>query len=247
MAAEPLQRLVESYRHFDQFHEAHAELYRHLGKLEGLRVLEAGCGANSNLEMENCAVVGVDISPHQLNRNKSAQVKICADLCTHENESWTHSFDLIVCWDVLEHLKSPRTVLEKFGRWLKPDGRLVLVFPNAQTLKGQVTKHSPYFFHKLFYRIASGTPINADKEDKGPFKTVTANEIKIQEVINSLEQYFFTLTLLLSFESYQNKWIKRYVPHGLVDNVNKMFLGSLRNAVDPSATDFILVASRQAD
>jgi O-antigen biosynthesis protein len=40
------------------------------------------------------------------------------------------SFDVILCGDVLEHLKSPSTLLEKIKKYLKPDGYLVVSLPN---------------------------------------------------------------------------------------------------------------------
>jgi len=228
----------------DEFSDALSHLQRHLGKLEGLDVLEAGSGAKSNLDLNNCAVTGIDISQHQLDRNSSLQDRVCADLHTYENEAWTHRFDLIVCWDVLEHLKSPRLVIEKFRDWIKTDGgRLVMVFPNCHSLKGNVTKYSPHYFHRLFYKITSGTPMRAARDDRGAFKTFFAREIDLCELIGLLELNSFEVTLLLSFESYQNKWIKRYVPATVINKLNKMFLGPLKNSLDTSATDFILVAS----
>jgi len=244
MLPESLRNIIGSHRHVDEFGDALFHLQRHLGKLEGLHVLEAGSGAKSNLDLNNCAVTGIDISQHQLDRNSSLQDRVCADLHTYENEAWTHRFDLIVCWDVLEHLKSPRLVIEKFRDWIKTDGgRLVMVFPNCHSLKGNVTKYSPHYFHRLFYKITSGTPMRAARDDRGAFKTFFAREIDLCELIGLLELNSFEVTLLLSFESYQNKWIKRYVPATVINKLNKMFLGPLKNSLDTSATDFILVAS----
>jgi SAM-dependent methyltransferase len=248
MGLEPLQSIIDSYCHFDEFGDALSYLHQHLGKLEWLNVLEAGCGAKSNLNLKNCALTGIDISEHQLKRNSSLQVSVCADLQTYENEDWSHRFDLIICWDVLEHLQVPRVVIEKFRSWVKPDGsRLVIVFPNSQSLKGLVTKYSPHHFHKLFYRVTLGTPMQATSDDRGAFKTFFSRDINPCELISLLELNSFKVTLLLSFESYQNKWIKRYVPATVINKLNKMFLGPLKNTLDASATDFILVASSRAD
>jgi 2-polyprenyl-3-methyl-5-hydroxy-6-metoxy-1,4-benzoquinol methylase len=164
------QSIDNYYRHFTDFQAALSCLQKHLGQLESLNVLEAGCGAKSNLDLKSCAVIGIDISQNQLDRNRSLQVKICADLHTYENEAWRHGVDLIVCWDVLEHLETPRRVLEKFREWTKPEvGRLVLALPNPQSLKGYVTKHSPFVLHKLFYRIVHGKPRNI-RESLVPFR-----------------------------------------------------------------------------
>jgi 2-polyprenyl-3-methyl-5-hydroxy-6-metoxy-1,4-benzoquinol methylase len=148
---QPLQEMVSLYQHFDEFKEALLYLHQYQGRMEGLNVLEAGCGAKSNLNLINCVLTGIDISQNQLNRNSSLQFKVCADLQTYANEAWSRSFDLIVCWDVLEHPESLPVVFKKFSSWIKNDSsRLILVFPNAQTLKGYVTKYSPSFLHRLF-------------------------------------------------------------------------------------------------
>lgn len=39
-------------------------------------------------------------------------------------------FDVIVCGDVLEHLKKPETILKKLRKFLKPDGYIVVSLPN---------------------------------------------------------------------------------------------------------------------
>jgi glycosyltransferase involved in cell wall biosynthesis/2-polyprenyl-3-methyl-5-hydroxy-6-metoxy-1,4-benzoquinol methylase len=40
------------------------------------------------------------------------------------------SFDIIICEDVLEHLKKPATTLKKIQKFLKPDGYLIVSLPN---------------------------------------------------------------------------------------------------------------------
>ena len=41
------------------------------------------------------------------------------------------TFDVIVFADVLEHLLDPETVLRNFGKFLKPDGRVIVSLPNV--------------------------------------------------------------------------------------------------------------------
>jgi hypothetical protein len=239
--------MVGLYRHFDEFKEALLYLHQYQGKMEGLNVLEAGCGVRSNLNLIDCVLTGIDISQNQLNRNNSLQFKVCADLQTYENEAWNRSFDLIVCWDVLEHLVSLPVVIKKFRSWIKDErSRLILVFPNAQTFKGYVTKYSPPFLHKLFYKLTLDTPIKAARTDQGPFKTFFSDDLNLDKLIGLLNTNSFDIPLLLSFESYQNKWIKRYLPAKGINRLNKRLLSPYKDFLDPSATDFILVAAPRA-
>ncbi len=115
------------------------------------RVLEAGCGSGSQLKCPvDAQVTGIDISEEQLARNATLQVKICADLQTYDFAAT--QFDLIVCWDVLEHLDHPGQALRRLFSVLAPGGMMVLALPNLYSLKGVVTKFTPYRFHVWFYR-----------------------------------------------------------------------------------------------
>jgi SAM-dependent methyltransferase len=237
-----------SYRHFEEFTEGREYVRNYFGKMAGLKVLDAGCGSDSWLfDLTSCHVTGIDVSLKQLDRNSLLKTRVCADLHAYENEAWRDSFDLILCLDVLEHLKDPRLVMEKLMSWAKPNGRIVLAYPNPQSLKGRVTKHSPHIFHKLFYRISIGTPLSADRDDKGPFNTFLSPDIELLKMISLLEARSFKVDILVSIESYQNKLVKRYLSASLVNRLNKLLMRELSADLDASATDFILVASRTGD
>jgi SAM-dependent methyltransferase len=48
------------------------------------------------------------------------------------------SFDVVTCFDVLEHLYHPRAVLEKVAKWLKPDGIFYVQVPNIESAEARV-------------------------------------------------------------------------------------------------------------
>jgi SAM-dependent methyltransferase len=246
-ATDSSQSIFHSYRHFEEFTAGREYVRNYFGELTGLNVLDAGCGSASWLfDLTACHVTGIDVSPKQLDRNELLKTRICADLHAYENESWLNSFDLILCLDVLEHLRCPAMVVEKFMSWMKADARLILAYPNPQSLKGRVTKYSPHIFHKIFYRISIGTPLSETQDDRGPFNTFLSPEIELLRLTSLLEAHSFKVDLLVSIESYQNKLIKRYLSTPVVDRLNKLFLRELRAYLDTSATDFILVASKRA-
>ena len=72
------------------------------------------------LEVSEQAVEGAD---------SRAVVRIADDLVEAGYEA--ESFDQIVIWHVLEHLRDPRGTLIECHRLLKPGGRLVVAVPNA--------------------------------------------------------------------------------------------------------------------
>jgi SAM-dependent methyltransferase len=48
------------------------------------------------------------------------------------------SFDVITCFDVLEHVYEPRQVMAKVGEWLKPGGIFYVLVPNVDSAEARV-------------------------------------------------------------------------------------------------------------
>ena len=126
-------------------------------------------------------VVGVDKCELQLQRNKTNSVSILGDVETMAFKPG--SVDMVVCFDVLEHLKNPFKALSNFDESLKPEGLVLLAFPNIWSLKGLVTVLTPYWFHKLFYRFVIGDK-TAMLEEGRQFKTYLGPKLSYQRVMN---------------------------------------------------------------
>ena len=48
------------------------------------------------------------------------------------------SFDVITCFDVLEHLYEPRRVMARVSEWLKPGGMFYVLVPNVDSAEARV-------------------------------------------------------------------------------------------------------------
>jgi GT2 family glycosyltransferase/2-polyprenyl-3-methyl-5-hydroxy-6-metoxy-1,4-benzoquinol methylase len=102
------------------------------------RVLELGCSngyLSKFLAQElTCEVVGVDINQNTLLKAASyCQQTIVADLDT---DSWLteiqgQQFDVVLCADVLEHLKDPVAMLASLKPFLHKESRLLTSVPNV--------------------------------------------------------------------------------------------------------------------
>ena len=126
-----------------------------LSTRHGACVLEAGCGSTSHLGISGFSkVVGIDISEMQLERNDYLDDKLLGDIQTYNLPK--NAFDLIVCWDVLEHLPRPEDALANMGNSLRKGGLMIIAAPNLLSLKGIVTKLTPYAAHKWFYHRIIG-------------------------------------------------------------------------------------------
>src|SRR5437016_1029345 len=76
-----------------------------------VRVLEAGGGSTTRVQIPGASYVVIDISPEQLARNTYADEKLLGDLQTFDYGP--ARFDVALFWDVLEHLKEPGEALKR--------------------------------------------------------------------------------------------------------------------------------------
>ena len=140
---------------------------------DSIRVLEAGCGSLTYVDLgPNAYVVGIDVSEVALERNRTLDEKILGDVEEHAFPE--DSFDIIVCWYVFEHLPHPDRALRRFAHALRPGGLVVLALPNVLSVKGLVTKFTPFRFHvwvrrRLLGRPLAGTPGHAPYPTFLPF------------------------------------------------------------------------------
>jgi SAM-dependent methyltransferase len=148
---------------------------RILAGVDPLRVLEAGCGSMNHLSFpESSHVTGIDISRRQLERNCRLDERIVGDLqtCTLPADS----FDAVVCWNVLEHLRCPERAVRRLAAAVRPGGVLVLACPDPRSLRGMAARLTPHWFHVWFYKTVLGVE-GAGKDEVGPFPTFMSSRI----------------------------------------------------------------------
>jgi SAM-dependent methyltransferase len=117
-------------------------------------LLDVGCGNRRQLGLLAETVVGIDSDPEALKANRSLTEAVCADITTAE--LGTSAYDVVVCWNVLEHLREPSSALSRMCRALKPGGVLVLAFSNVGSVRGLFTRLTPTFVHRLALRHVLG-------------------------------------------------------------------------------------------
>jgi SAM-dependent methyltransferase len=70
-------------------------------------------------------------------------------------------YDLVLCCNVLEHARRPLAVLSLLRDSLRPGGLIVIMVPNVVSLKGIVTRLTPFAVHRWYYRrVARRDPDN---------------------------------------------------------------------------------------
>ena len=102
---------------------------------DGTRVLDVGCSSGylaRRLVESGCTVVGIELDE----RAAAAARNVCAEVLVGDAERMElpfapRSFDVVLCGDLVEHLRDPQRFLERVRPLLREGGRLVLTTPNV--------------------------------------------------------------------------------------------------------------------
>lgn len=98
-----------------------------------LRILDVGCGDQNllnSLDSKNFILYGCDWIESN-NKNKNVKFK-AIDINKNGLRCWPNNFfDVITCSDVIEHLEAPAALLREISRCIKPDGTILISFPNS--------------------------------------------------------------------------------------------------------------------
>jgi SAM-dependent methyltransferase len=160
-----------------------------------LAIYEAGGGSTSFLPlnlMHRAHVTVVDVDADQIRNNDYAQAKILGDIQTYRFEP--DSFDLVICYNVIEHLADAESALRGFCGSLKQGGLLLIGAPNPKSLSGVVTKYTPHWFHVWYYRYVRGDS-KAGQPGEAPFPTffhplVTLSRLETFAATHGLEMLY---------------------------------------------------------
>ena len=121
-----------------------------VGLCKGPKVLELGCGdglVTKELVKYFDDVVAVDGSNTRVDRArrgvgsiKDKTGRIEFHLSLFEIFEPKDSFDTIVAAEILEHVDDPIQILRKAKGWLKEEGGVIIVVPNAESLHRRIGK-----------------------------------------------------------------------------------------------------------
>ena len=210
------------------------------------RVLDAGCGGAVRIRLpDDAQITGIDISPESAARNTAIPDIIIGDVQTYPLPR--EAFDVVVCWELLEHVEAPREALTRFVQTLRQGGMIVLAIPNPHSLKGLITKISPHGLHVWILRHLLKQK-NAGRPGFAPFPTHLSPDIAPP----ALEQFFrahgMTVSFLRLYEGKRLSTLRQHAPwlyymyRGSVSALNLMAL----KRRDFGASDMLLIAKSEA-
>ena len=125
------------------------------GLVGGRRVLDAGCGTgygSAILAKHSASVVGVDISREAVEEARKAAPDArffqgdCAAVGLRDA-----SVDVVVAFEVIEHLAAWQSMLEEARRVLRPDGQLIVSTPNRPEYAKTRDEPNPFHVHEFDY------------------------------------------------------------------------------------------------
>lgn len=112
------------------------------------KVLDIGTAGGAFLEAAKqygFDAYGMEPSQDLVARGKARGLKI--EQGTIESHSFTNgSFDMVCLWDVIEHLPDPKYALTEIRKLLKPDGILLINFPDIGTLQARLAGKKFWWF-----------------------------------------------------------------------------------------------------
>ena len=99
-------------------------------------VLDVGCAEGANGEALRAAgatrLVGIEVDEGFAQVARSRYDEVVTGSVEEELPWDPGSFDTVLCYDVLEHLRDPWSVLARLRELLRPGGRVHVALPNAR-------------------------------------------------------------------------------------------------------------------
>jgi SAM-dependent methyltransferase len=195
---------------------------RHLGDVQGLDVLEIGCGVGEFTQLlaeRGARVTGADISRLAADATAARVARfpearaLSADICALPFAD--ASFDLTVSLETIEHSPDPRVALGELVRVTRPGGRVIVTNPNYVSLTGA---------HRLALKITGrsfsemGQPVNHWTTLVGTRRTLKRLGCRIDAVDGDvfLLPVPFWRELDVSFLDRPHALAKWFALHGLV-------------------------------
>jgi SAM-dependent methyltransferase len=213
---------------------------------KAIRLYEAGGGSSSwlpNELSERASIVVVDIDETQIQNNTYAHQKILGDI--QSTAFPPNSFELIVCYNVIEHLPRPDDAIRLFQSALVPGGVLLIGAPHPRSFSGLVARYTPHWFHVWFYRAILHCQ-NAGEPGAPPFPVVFHRIVDPDELRAFCKELGLRLVAYSSYESPNYRKIREGWPllGSILHSFNAILTTLARDHRDPSHGDYHIAFER---
>jgi SAM-dependent methyltransferase len=213
----------------------------------GLSIYEAGGGSTSFLPLHvlrRAHVTVVDIDEDQIRNNDYAQQTILGDIQTYRFTPG--SFDLVICYNVIEHLADVEAALLRFCESLKQGGLILIGAPNPKSLSGAITRYSPHWFHVWFYRYVRGEK-QAGQPGQPPFPTYFHPLVTLSNLENFASTHGLQMIYRKQYESprYPEMRARKPVFAALLDSAARVMNFLLPGNADVRRGDYHVILRKR--
>lgn len=126
--------------------------------VQNKRVLDLACGDGYGsylLARRAAAVVGIDIDEQTVKHARNKYLKSNLDFkvgsITDIPIEGNNVFDVVVCFEALEHIKDHENLLKEVKRLLTPAGLFIVSTPNKRTYSEETQISNPFHLHELYF------------------------------------------------------------------------------------------------
>lgn len=161
-------------------------------------IIEAGGGSFNHFYTPLSAMcVIVDISHGQLKKNEFPALMIQGDAQMLPLKN--NSANVVICFNVIEHLISPVSALISITNCLDENGLLILGCPERSSLKGFITRLTPISLHRAFYKYI------VKKKDRGDghfdaFETPFNKIVSKKKLLSWLLENGYSIEFMSSYD-----------------------------------------------
>jgi len=142
-----------------QIHYEHLHRYVFAAQfVKGKKVLDLACGEGYGsyiLAQEADSVIGVDIDERAINHAQSSYLRkglhFIKGSITEIPIEGEREFDVIVCFEAIEHIKDHDKLLSEVKRLIKDDGIFIVSTPNKATYTDEPGCNNPFHLKELYF------------------------------------------------------------------------------------------------
>jgi O-antigen biosynthesis protein len=126
--------------------------------VQNKRVLDLACGEGYGsylLAGRAAAVVGIDIDKqtvkHATNKYLKSNLDFKVGSITDIPVEGNNIFDVVVCFEAIEHVEEHESLLKGVKRLLTPAGLFIVSTPNKRTYSDETQRSNPFHLHELYF------------------------------------------------------------------------------------------------
>lgn len=172
-----------------------------------VEILEVGGGPQTFVRHPDAVYTVLEFEEDTLATCKYAHRKMIGDAQTFDFGSM--KFDVIVFWNVLEHIPDPSLAISNVVHSLRDGGLMIIRGPALKSLKAVVTRLTPHRFHVAYYRHILGHR-NAGSPGHAPYVVAHSPQADAAELDGFLAAAGFLKIFGQEYDGDQVELLKKY-------------------------------------